>query len=218
MVERPISEKLRAKIDESKLLSTEFGQLVNPMHFSPNTRNLLSGGCFDLALEYHIGVIELVESRVAACAFPLLRILYEAHVRGVWLQFVANDDDLKNYQLSLAKTLDKMVREISAHQTWKDTGYAEFQAYAKNILDDYVHAGFRAVSRRISADAIEQAHDIEQEIEALEFANVLSLMSTQQIVFMAGNAEIAASFEARALELLKRSRFTYTGKSKLVGQ
>lgn len=204
MVERPISEKLRAKISESKLLSTEFGQLVNSMHFLANTRNRLSGGCFDLALEYHIGAIELIESRVAACAFPLLRSLYEAHVRGVWLQFVAGDDDLNSYQLSHAKPLDKMVRELSVHPTWKDAGYAEFQAYGKGILDDYVHAGFRAVSRRFSADAIEQAHDEDQEIEALEFANVLALMSTQQIVFLAGNADIAASFEARALELLKR--------------
>ena len=99
-----------------------------------------------------------------------------------------------------------MVREISVHPTWKDAGYAAFQAYAKNILDDYVHAGFRAVSRRISADAIEQAHDDDQEIEALIFANLLALMSTQQIVFLAGNADIAASFEAKALELLKRFR------------
>jgi hypothetical protein len=206
VVERPISEKLHAKIDESKLLSSEFGQIVNSLQFVANTRNRLSGGCFDLALEYHIGVIELIESRVAACAFPLLRSLYEAHVRGVWLQFVAGDDDLENYQNGHAKPLDKMVREISGHATWKDAGYAKFQAYAKNILDDYVHAGFRAVSRRISADAIEQTHDEDQEIEALEFANLLSLMSTQQIVFLAGNADIAASFHARHMELLKRFR------------
>ncbi len=206
MVERPISGKLRAKIDESKSLSTEFGQLVNSMHFVANIRHRLSGGCFDLALEYHIGVIELIESRVAACAFPLLRSMYEAHIRGVWLQFFAGAEDLENFQKGHTKQLDKMVREISVHATWKNAGYAKFQADAKNILDDYVHAGFRTVSRRISADAIEQNHDEDQEISALEFADLLSLKSTQQIVFLAGNADIAASFQAKAFERLKLSR------------
>jgi hypothetical protein len=93
--------------------------------------------------------------------------MYESHIRGVWLRKIATDEDMGTYQQGRPKPLDRMARELSAHPEWKDVGYSRFQAYAKYILDDYVHAGFRAVSRRISADAIEEVHNEEQEIETL---------------------------------------------------
>jgi hypothetical protein len=202
MVERPLSPTLQSRIIESKLLSGRIGSLVNDIHFSANNRNRLAGACFDLALEHHNAVIVLIEARLGACAFALQRIIYEAHIRGLWLLHVAKANDIANYMELKSKPLDKMVREINCHANLAEAGYTKFQAYAKTILDDYVHCGYRAVSRRNSTDAIEEVHCEEQEIEALTFADLFSLMTVEQIVTMSGNQKLAATYHQEYVEFL----------------
>ncbi len=217
MVERPISDRLAARLEQSKELSYRLGSQVSATHFRATTRNRLAGGCFDLSLEHHNAVIALVEARLAACAFALLRVMYESHVRGVWLRYIATEEDIQSYQNCRQKPLDRMVREISAHPDWKDVGYSRFQAYAKNILDDYVHAGFRAVSRRISADAIEEVHEEGQEIESLLFADLWAVNTTEEVMLMSENSACAMEYKAEALALIEELLATKTYRSSIAG-
>jgi hypothetical protein len=203
VVERPISQRLAAKLEKSKVLSARLGAHVNELRFEATTKNRITSGCFDLTLEHHNAVIVLVEARLAACAFALLRVMYESHVRGVWFMSVANDNEVDAYQKLRSKPLDSMVRAINQHPDWKNVGYSKFQAYAKNILDNYVHTGYLAVSRRISPDAVEQVHDEDQEIEALSFADLFALCTTEQVTALSGDLVTATTFQSEPMELIR---------------
>ena len=72
-----------------------------------NTRNLvlpadrrsrMACGCLDLALEHQSGIAVLALHQLFGSAFALLRILYEAYVRGTWLMRCASDAALDKFE------------------------------------------------------------------------------------------------------------------------
>jgi hypothetical protein len=66
-------------------------QQVHEKQLPASARIRAAGGCFALAQEHHHAIVFLVEHHLLGSAFALVRIAFEAYVRGAWLSLCAAD-------------------------------------------------------------------------------------------------------------------------------
>ncbi len=72
-----------------------------------HSRSRLAVSCFYVALEHHRAIVLLISHNLHGSARPLIRILFDAFIRGLWLYRCASDDDLEYF-----KKKDKLKKEI----------------------------------------------------------------------------------------------------------
>lgn len=57
----------------------------------------MSGGCLAIAQDHHHAIVVLLDSKLYASVFALVRIAFEAYVRGEWLGLCATDAAVKKF-------------------------------------------------------------------------------------------------------------------------
>ena len=156
----------------------------------PNAdRSRLSLGLLQLAQEHHASIILLIEHQQYGSAFALVRPLYEAFVRGVWLAQIATDKDLARYQEDQQFGLKQLAAQVAARAQLDGTNFAGLADRALNAMHSYTHNGYLASVRRLSRDAIEPAYEADEIREVLEFAQLFGVLATAEILEQAINVE-----------------------------
>jgi hypothetical protein len=162
--------------------------------YSPDTRTVLVIGTVDQALEHHEAIWLLRERNLNGSALAMVRLVWDAMLRALWLSACANDeqveqasrdelmfpmgdvrDDIKRIYFGAPEDpekvarLDKMFNELK--ELWK-------------ILCSYTHSGALQVTRRFIFDEVKPSyteHEIAQALsaatEALLFSSVLLFKS-----------------------------------------
>ncbi len=74
-------------------LRTSVHELIVPN----NNRTRAAGSCFAIAQEHHHAIVRLVEWKLYAAAFALVRAEFEAYIRGEWLSHCASDSAVESF-------------------------------------------------------------------------------------------------------------------------
>ena len=162
-------------------------------------RSRLSLALLQLAQEHHASIILLIEHQQYASAFALLRPLYEAFVRGVWLARIASEREFAKYQRDEQFSLKDLATKVSVLPTFDGSNFAVLAGRALNAMHSYTHNGYLASVRRLSSDAIEPAYEVAEIREVLEFAQLLGVLATAEILEQATNMESVRVDEMQAL-------------------
>lgn len=64
---------------------------VHDLGMPSDYRTRAAGSCFAIAQEHHHAIVRLIEWRLFASAFALIRVEFEAYIRGEWLSQCASD-------------------------------------------------------------------------------------------------------------------------------
>jgi hypothetical protein len=181
-------------------LSRWIAEEIDGLESIHTLRRRLAGASFSIALDHHAAIGILLHNNRAAPAFALLRVLFEAYVRGRWLAECASEGDLT--RVSAGEPLPKIDIILAAveHGTPAQEQLLSRSKSANwNALCDFTHTGGRHLQRYQSADGIEATHSIDEIQEALSFANAMALLSAL------GIATLTLHF-ALAERLLEKSR------------
>ena len=89
------SERLKAASELVEWLR----QAVHEQPLLASNRSRASAGCFGVAQEHHHAIVLLAHHRLYAPSFSLLRVEFEAYVRGVWLSLdaCASDSEVEGF-------------------------------------------------------------------------------------------------------------------------
>ncbi len=183
------------RIVSSSELACSLDLEIDGLAIPGDERSRLAAGCFDLAREHHQAVANLLAQHLIASAYSLVRVQYEAYVRGVWLAHFATSNDLSDLaDRVVCKKLDKMVREIESEPKMFDGWLAKVQALHNASLADYVHSGMRAIVRRNSEGGIQPVYDDDEMIGVLEFTDIIGTFAARHIALMASRYDLAEKF------------------------
>ena len=182
-------EWLRVQVHEKSMPSTD--------------RVRAAAACLALAQEHHHAIVLLAEHRLYGSAFSLLRVAFEAYVRGEWLNGCATDQQVEQFLRGeepprIAVLLEQIERlPTFSAQTLSGVKQAHWPA-----LCAYTHSGGLHAQRWQTSSAVEPNYSPEEVDEVLIFAEIIGSLSAIAIAGLA-NDELTANrileqFEQRA--------------------
>jgi len=71
------------EIQKSEQLIQWLDQNIHGLEIKSDDRSRLAAGCLDIALEHQKSIVLLTEHRLYGSAATLVRLIFEAYVRGV---------------------------------------------------------------------------------------------------------------------------------------
>lgn len=192
--------KIQEKIQKSETLIHWLDKKIDGLKISSDDRSRISASCFDVALEHQKAILILIANKLIGSAFSLVRILFEAYIRGLWIGKCATDKEIEKFKKNkLKKTFGTLIQEIEQKDGFQEGVLSKAKAANWTAMNSYTHSGFFQTVRRNTEESIEPNYDEDEILEALMFSDAISLLTALQIAIMAGNTEFAN-------ELLERSK------------
>jgi len=162
--------------------------------YTTDTRTVLVIGAAEQALEHHKAVWLLKASTLNGSALAMIRLVWDAMFRALWINAVATDeqveqasrDELDWRRIPVRKDIKGVyfgTPEDPKKAAELDKVFGEFKELWK-ILSSYTHSGALQLARRFSFDEVKPSyteHELAQALsaatEALLFCSVLLLKS-----------------------------------------
>jgi hypothetical protein len=169
-------------------------QCIYGIELNADDRSRLAVGCFEVALEHQKAIVLLVSQSFYGSAFALVRLIFEAHIRGPWLLHCASERDLWRFTKGkLDKSFDSLIKEIEKLERYNFGVLSRVKTKSWSAMNSYTHSGYLQVLRRNSAETIEPNYGEDEIVEVLNFANAVGLLSAVEITLLSGSAELANS-------------------------
>lgn len=138
--------------------------------FPPGRRTQLAVACFAIVRDHHFAIAISLDIGLTASAFALMRPLYEAAVKGMWLAHCARDSQLEAYAtgkelpnvgdlVTRLLTKSELPPVVSAHMHHIRKKYWP-------VLSSLTHAGHAQLKRWVKPDGVGPAYT-EDEIKEL---------------------------------------------------
>lgn len=167
-------------------------QVVHEKVLPANDYVRAAAPCFGVAQEHHHAIVRLIDSGLYASAFSLLRVAFEAYVRGEWLSLCASDlqrteflTDKRMPELGLMLT---MLEETSQFSEGILSG---IKKQSWDVMCSYTHTGGLQVQRWITAESIEPSYQEEEILELLNFAEILGSLAVLGTLSLASEENLA---------------------------
>lgn len=156
-----------------------------------HSRSRLAVSCFYVALEHHRAIVLLISHNLHGSARSLIRILFDAFIRGLWLYRCASDDDLEYFKKKdkLKKEIEERIKDIEERSGGDEMILSMIKSHAWSAMCSYTHTGMSQLSRYNSSEAIEPNFNEDEIIEALNFANVFGLQSALWMNSVSSNTD-----------------------------
>jgi len=182
---------LEQHLDQAKNLVQWLGGKLDGADIPSDVRSRLAGGCFHSALEYQMAIVLLTEARYHASAFALIRVIYEAYVKGVWLYRCASDADIKKYTRgpAIGKFSD-LVAKVESLPGYEARVLSDVSRSWK-AMNSFTHTGYMQVVRRQTETTLEANYSEDEVIESLNFASAMGFLSTIALCDLCQNVELA---------------------------
>lgn len=175
--------------------------LVHDLAIPANNRVRASGACFAIAQEHHHAIVTLVESKLYAAAFSLIRCEFEAYVRGEWLSQCASDSLVDAFLRGKEPPkIACMLEQLEMLESFNEKVLSRIKQKAWNSMCAYTHTDGLHVQRWNSEESIGANYIKDEILEVLSFAEIIASIAVVGMARLAASDELAV----RALEALKR--------------
>lgn len=195
-------------IDKAENLAQTLDRHIDGLEINAGLRHRMAGGCLDMALEHHKAMVLLIFRQLYGSAFSIMRLQFEAYIRGVWLHQCATESDLARFTKGKCKcTFKQLITAIERLDGFNEGILSKTQMKSWTAMNSFTHTGYLQVVRRNREATLEPNYDDDEIIEAVGFANAITLLAALEIANMAGAVELSN-------ELLDLARAIITPTSK----
>lgn len=186
------SEQVSTALGQAHGLISWIQQKLNGIEMKGDHRHRIAGQLFDLAIEHHAGIIQLLSSQVYASAFALVRCEFECFVRGAWLHYCASDAELETFVEKdlIAPRFGALIDAIEERPEFDRKFLSKVKESAWNAMNGYTHGGIHQISRRMQGEYIEPCFEDDSLLEVIHFSGTMALIALGQIAALAGRDDL----------------------------
>jgi hypothetical protein len=193
--------KLAKVISRSEALIQWMDKAIDGLDVKTSDRVRLSAACLDLAHEHQKSIVLLVANRLYGSAFALVRLVFEAYARGVWLHRCASEAELADFRNGkLNRKFHELLQAIEKIDGFESGVLSAAKQKSWSAMNDFTHGGYIHATRRNTDTTIEPNYSEDEILEAVGFANAIGLLSAIEVALMAGNEAVANSLLEKAKE------------------
>ena len=187
-----LSPRLTDLVAKGVVLHQSLASRLDDLLIQKTRKKIFSVACFDLTIEHHLAICQLVSTGAYGSAFALARPAFEGFVRGVWLLNFATDQEISSYQQDKKPPeINKVISQIEQGGGFESGRLNDIKKACWSAMCSYTHGGVMQASRRHTEDTIEPDYKEEEILELLRLAGTCALLAFQQIAGVAGALEVA---------------------------
>ena len=196
--EREVSKHLTPqRIVEAEQFVDTLSRLVSGTKLATNDRNRTSAAAaaalFGIAQDHHHAIVFLLKHTFYSSSTALLRSVFEAYLRGLWLKHCASDADFQKFMNGKPKENRIMIAAIEALPEFGEGAFSSIKTYAWGPMCDFAHTGALHLQRWQSQNGIEQNFDSEEIEKFLNYSELFAVMSGLEVAQMSEDANIVES-------------------------
>ena len=189
------------EVERAQKYVEELRLIVDGLTAPNNSRTRAAGSCFGIAQEHHDAIVRLSEWRLFAAAFALVRIEFEAYVRGEWLALCANDLVVEAFiEGKEPPKIDCLLAELEMLESFKQRVLSQIKQKTWKAMCAYTHTGGLQVQRWNTEEGIEANYSRGEILEVVKAADIIAALAVNGVVRLVGDERLAS----RALEALKK--------------
>lgn len=176
---------------------------VHEKNLPANNRVRAAGSCFGIAQDHHHAIIVLLDARLYASCFALLRVAFEAYVRGEWLALCATDTQVQEFCRKgwEPPKIDKLLDALAQKDAFQEGRLSLIKKRNWKALCGYTHTGGIHVQRWNTSDGIQANYSVAELLEVLRFADIIATLAVLGILSLADDAatseKLLERFKAR---------------------
>ena len=154
---------------------------------------------FDIALEHQAAILVLIREKLYGSASALVRPIFEAWLRALWVSGCASDEDVEKiasddsfeFPRDMVKTIDQKYGS--------DGLFANIKKQSWKTMTSYSHPGQLAIGRRFTGSVVQSNYDDGELIEIVRSSTLTSLLLLRLILLVNNlQAELKKSEEITA--------------------
>jgi hypothetical protein len=189
--------RIEKEIGESEQLIQWLDSKIDGLDIPSNDRLRLAAGCLAAALEHQKSIVLLTANSLHGSAAALVRLLFEAYVRGVWLSYSASEQEVEQFKVDkLKKTFGQLIADLEKHEAFNVGTLSHVKETSWKAMNSFTHSGLYQAVRQNTSDEITSNYTDEELQDALETANSFGILTAIAIADMAGDEDLArAVFE-----------------------
>lgn len=190
------------EIESAKKLLWEVDDILKGVAIPGDVRSKIACGCFDQCLEHCAAMLLLFEAELNGSLYSLMRIAYEAHVKGAWILRCATENDISAYNQDKPARLHvkRMVAEIEKSLGVENGTLSRFHKANWKILNGFTHTSLVQIGRRYSQKQLGSVQSDQEMSDALKIIERLLVFAAVEFANATGQAsakgiqEIALGF------------------------
>ena len=172
-----------------------------------NDRAIIAAACQDVALEHHKAIVLSTRYLFHASAFGLVRIQFEAYIRGAWLRHCASDEQVARFKEcdKLDRNFGQLIADLECHEAFNVGVLSRIKAQSWKEMNSFTHTGLLQVVRRITSTTVEVMYPEEEVVGTLDFVDSIALCSAIAIVdVVLGEPEEKEELATQLLERMEQ--------------
>ena len=193
--------------EELRSIVAWISEQTSAMPLPSDRRARMALGCLDLALEHQAGICILAEQLLWGSVYALVRCMFDAFVRGVWLARCANDMDLEAFELAglRGKPFSDLVDDVERVLGHSRGVLSKLRTSPWAIFSDSAIAGAEPATRLGDPPGTRRNYAAGDTEQALRLAAALGLLSATELASLSGNREVALACKARVVRFSSTS-------------
>jgi len=201
MVDINLNERIR----QSEDLIHWLDRFIEGKSVPFNDRAIIAAGCLNLSLEHHKSIVLTTTAEFYGSAFALVRLQFEAYLRGVWLSYCATDQAIEKFKNDkLDVRIGTMISALEKQDAFNVGVLSNIKNDSLSAMNSFTHAGVLSINRYFSATEIGSNFSPEEINGTLDFADTFALMAALGIINVStGTTE---DREALAKQILDRCK------------
>lgn len=189
------------EISQAASYVDELRLFVHGLEIPANNRVRAAASCFAIAQEHHHAIVQLIELKLLAAAFSLVRVEFEAFVRGEWLSQCASESTIEAFiRGKEPPKIDCLLEHLEMIEAFGERVLSGVKQKTWKSMCAYTHTGGLHVQRWNTEDGIEANYMREEVLEVLKFAEIIASLAVIGVAGLAANDDLAV----RILDAFKR--------------
>lgn len=145
-----------------------------------------------MALEHQKSIVLLTATSLFGSAAALVRLEFEAYVRGIWLLFCASEPQLKIFKNDkLDRKFGQLIEDVEKLEAYNSGTLSHVKKVSWDVMNSLTHSGYYQVIRRNTADEIIPNYTDDELLNALSSANSFGILTAVEIANIAKDEELA---------------------------
>lgn len=186
------------QLDDANVYGEWLRLAVHDRALPATDRVRAAASCLSIAQDHHHAIVVLLDARLYASCFALVRVAFEAYVRGEWLSLCATESQVRKFLRNREPPkIDVLLGAIEKKDAFKKGRLFLIKKRTWKSMCAYTHTGGLHVQRWNTADGIEANYSVEELLEVLKFADIIATLSVLGVLRLADDVDLSETLLER---------------------